>query len=211
MEDRFQTQEEADLFIQNAYDRGGRYMVDGKPKYTAHAVRLEEQYGFKNIAGHYKFRDGKTPDMAEYGYRKAWLKYALANEFLKKGKNLYAVRAAEKIKSEIPKELNEVNAEIAELTKLNPELGRLNYNKRDFVESYRALIGVTSQYNVDDINSYLHTYRTGIKNVEVQNGMERLKKTHGIRFGWQPAVSTLKEIDRQIVMREKIKAQQAQR
>ena len=57
----------------------------------------------------------------------------------------------------------------------------------------------------------LHTYRTGIKNVEVQNGMERLKKTHGIRFGWQPAVSTLKEIDRQIVMREKIKAQQAQR
>lgn len=84
MEDRFQTQEEADLFIQNAYDRGGRYMVDGKPKYTAHAVRLEEQYGFKNIAGHYKFRDGKTPDMAEYGYRKAWLKYSLANEFLKK-------------------------------------------------------------------------------------------------------------------------------
>lgn len=211
MEDRFQTQEEADLFIQNAYDRGGRYMVDGKPKYTAHAVRLEEQYGFKNIAGHYKFRDGKTPDMAEYGYRKSWLKYALANEFLKKGKNLYAVCAAEKIKSEIPKALNEVNAEIAELTKLNPELGRLNYNKRDFVESYRALIGVTSQYNVDDINSYLHTYRTGIKNVEVQNGMERLKKTHGIRFGWQPAVSTLKEIDRQIVMREKIKAQQAQR
>ncbi len=211
MEDRFQTQEEADKYIQNAYDRHGHYMVDGKPKYTAHAVRLEEEYGFKNIAGHYKFRDGKTADMAEYGYRKAWLKYSIATELLKKSEDTYAVRAAEKIKPEIPKALNEVNAEIAELTKLNPELGRLNYNKHDFVESYRALIGVTSQYNVDDINTYLHTYRTGVKNVEVQDGMERLKKTHGIRFGWQPAVSTLKEIDRQIVMREKIKAQQAQR
>ena len=118
---------------------------------------------------------------------------------------------AEKIKADIPKALNEVNAEIAELTKLNPELARLNYNKHDFVESYRALIGVTSQYNVDDINTYLHTYRTGVKNQEMQDGMERLKKTHGVRFGWQPAVSTLKEIDRQMTVRERIKAQQAQR
>ncbi len=211
MEDRFQSQDDAEKYIQNAYDRHGRYMVGGKPKYTAHAIRLEEQYGLKNIAGHYKFRNGKTPDMAEYGYRKEWLKYSIATELLKKSEDVYAVRAAEKIKADIPKALNEVNTEIAELTKLNPELSRLNYNKHDFVESYRALIGVTSQYNVDDINTYLHTYRTGIKNQDVQDGMERLKKTHGIRFGWQPAVSTLKEIDRQMTVREKIKAQQAQR
>ena len=103
MEDRFQSQDDAEKYIQNAYDRHGRYMVGGKPKYTAHAIRLEEQYGLKNIAGHYKFRNGKTPDMAEYGYRKEWLKYSIATELLKKAKTFTPSAPPKKSKRTSPR------------------------------------------------------------------------------------------------------------
>lgn len=210
MEDKFHNQAEIENYIQTAYDRGGRYLADGKPKYTAHAVRLEDDYGLKGIAGRYAFPGGKAADIAEYDYRKAYLKYSIASEFLKSPEAM-KVNAAKKFEAEIPKALKDVNNEIALLAEMNPDLKRLNYNKNNFVETYRALIGITSQYNADDINAYLHNYRTGAKNTEVQNEMERLKKNSGIRFGWQPAMKTIELIDQQLRVREQIRKNQNQR
>lgn len=97
--------------------------------------------------------------------------------------------------------MQEVNGEIEELTKLNPELKGLNHNKNNFIETYRALIGITSQYNVDDINAYLHNVRTGSKNKEIIERVEKLTKTTGLRFGWQPAAKTLDKIEAQMKVR----------
>lgn len=163
--------------IENTYDRKGKYIQeDGNPKYTAHAVKLEDETGMTGIAGRYKFIDGKDPAFAEYEYRKNYLKYSIAATFLT-NKDPVKSAAAQIVSQGTPQALKEVNKELAELTKLNPELKNLNYDNRSIVESYRALIGVTSQYNVDDINAYLHGVRTGIKDPEVQMRVENLKKT----------------------------------
>lgn len=187
--------------IENAFDRKGKYLQDGVPRYTAHAVRMEEETGLSGIAGRYRFPDNKEPAFAEYEYRKRFLKYSLAESLLTTDDPLKR-RAAEKISRQTPQALQEVKQEIEKLTLLNPDLKRLNYDRRDFIESYRALIGVTSQYNVDDINAYLHGIRTGQKDAEAAEYLERLKD-RGCRFGWVPAVKTLERIERGLDEREK--------
>ena len=185
--------EDAVSQIENSFNRGGRYLENGEPKYTAHAVRMEEETGIRGIAGHYRFINGETPARAEYGYRKRFQKYALA-EGMTDSKDPFIKEAAARIGEKVADVLPEVNAEISKLTELNPELKRLNYNRRSFTESYRALIGITSQYNVDDINGYLHAYRTNRKDASVHRRMDALKK-QGFRFGWIPAASTLDKIE----------------
>lgn len=192
---------EAVSAIENAFNRKGKYLQDGVPRYTAHAVRLEEKTGLSGIAGRYRFPENREPAFAEYEYRKRFLKYALAQSLLTTEDPLKR-RAAEKISQQTPQALKEVKQEIEKLTVLNPDLKRLNYDRRDFIESYRALIGVTSQYNVDDINAYLHSIRTGQKDEEANARMERLKD-RGCRFGWVPAVKTLDRIERGLDEREK--------
>lgn len=201
MSDKYDSVESAIKFIENAYDRGGRYLVDGRPRYTAHAVRMEDETGLTGIAGRYKFVGGKEAAFAEYDYRKRFLKYSTAVGFMKSDDPI-ARRAGETFKSEMPAALDEMNREIGELAKLNPELKNLNYNKNHVVETYRALIGITSQYNVDDINAYLHNYRTGKKNFDVLNRAEKISKATGIRFGWQPAAKTMDKIERQLAARQ---------
>lgn len=196
--------------IENAYDRHGRYKENGVIKYTAHAVRLEEMTGLTGIAGRYKFPDGKTPAETEYDYRKSFLKYSIALSYLRSDDPVKA-GAAKKFEAGIPSALTSVNGEIDKLSKLNPELKRLNYDRKDFIQSYRALIGITSQYNVDDINDYLRVVRTGVKNKEAQQKMDDLKKRFGLRFGWQPAVTTLKKIETGMMIREKARASRLER
>ena len=92
----------------------------------------------------------------------------------------------------------EISRSVAEnqygkLAELNPDLQRLNYDKRSI--SYRALIGITSQYNVNDINSYLHSFRTKIKNPDSEKRMAALKEK-GFRFGWIPSSETLAKIEK---------------
>ncbi|MBR1778634.1 MAG: hypothetical protein IJ752_08665 [Alphaproteobacteria bacterium] len=207
MSERYTSVEEAIHHMHNAYDRNGKYLVDGRPKYTAHAVRLEDEYGLTGIAGRYKFVDGKEAAFAEYDYRKQYQKYSIAAEFIK-SENPYCRQAGETLKDKIPDALKELNNEISKLTELNPELKALNYNKNNVTEVYRALIGITSQYNVDDINAYLHNVRTGSKNMDVLDRAEKIKKETGMRFGWQPAAKTMDKIEAQL--KEKAKAKETQ-
>lgn len=185
--------EDAVSQIENSFNRGGRYLQNGKPKYTAHAVRMEEETGIKGIAGHYRFINDESPARAEYGYRKRFQKYALA-EGMTGSEDPLIREAAALIGKKTATALPEVNTEISKLAELNPELKRLNYDRRSFTESYRALIGITSQYNADDINSYLHSYRTNRRDAFVHRRMDALKK-RGFRFGWIPAASTLDKIE----------------
>lgn len=179
--------------IENSFDRGGNYLQNGVPKYTAHAVRMENETGITGIAGHYRFLNGDSADIAEYNYRKRFQKYALA-QGLMNSDDPFVKQAAELIFQKSPDVLPEVNAEIEKLTELNPELERLNYNRRNFTEAYRALIGITSQYNTDDINAYLHSLRTKRKNTDIQKRMNALKPK-GFRFGWIPSNETLLKIE----------------
>ncbi len=179
--------------IENSFDRGGNYLQNGVPKYTAHAVRMENETGITGIAGHYRFLNGDSADIAEYNYRKRFQKYALA-QGLMNSDDPFVKQAAELIFQKSPDVLPEVNAEIEKLTELNPELERLNYNRRNFTEAYRALIGITSQYNTDDINAYLHSLRTSKKNTDIQKRMDALKPK-GFRFGWIPSNETLLKIE----------------
>lgn len=179
--------------IENSFDRGGNYLQNGVPKYTAHAVRMENETGITGIAGHYRFLNGDSADIAEYNYRKRFQKYALA-QGLMNSDDPFVKQAADLIFQKSPDVLPEVNAEIEKLTELNPELERLNYNRRNFTEAYRALIGITSQYNTDDINAYLHSLRTSKKNTDIQKRMDALKPK-GFRFGWIPSNETLLKIE----------------
>lgn len=207
MSDKYSSVQDAVKYMENAYDRGGKYLVDGRPRYTAHAVRLEDETGLKGIAGRYQFINGQEPAFAEYGYRKRFLKYAIAAGFLK-SEDPICRQAGETLKDQLPAALKEINQELEELTKLNPELKGLNNNKNNLIETYRTLIGVTSQYNVDDINAYLHNLRTGSKNSAVLDRAEKIKKATGIRFGWQPSAKTMDKIEQQLAMRQ-IALQQA--
>lgn len=179
--------------IENSFNRGGNYLQNGVPKYTAHAVRMENETGITGIAGHYRFLNGDSADIAEYNYRKRFQKYALAQGLMNSDEP-FIKQAAELIFQKSPDVLPEVNAEIEKLTELNPELKRLNYNRRNFTEAYRALIGITSQYNTDDINAYLHSLRTKRKNTDIQKRMNALKPK-GFRFGWIPSNETLLKIE----------------
>ena len=207
MPDRFTSFEEAMNHMHTAYDRNGRYVVDGRPKYTAHAVRMEDEYGLTGIAGRYKFVDGKEAAFAEYDYRKEFQKYSIAAEYLKSD-NQYCRQAGETLKDELPEALDRMNGEIGKLTELNPELKDLNFNRHNVTEAYRALIGITSQYNVDDINAYLHKVRTGNRNTDVLDRAEKIKKETGIRFGWQPAAKTMDKIEAQLKEKKLAKQQQ---
>lgn len=201
MSDKYASVQDAVKYMENAYDRGGKYLVEGRPRYTAHAVRLEDETGLKGIAGRYQFINGQEPAFAEYGYRKRFLKYAIAAGFLK-SEDPICRQAGETLKDQLPAVLKEINQELEELTKLNPELKGLNNNKNNLIETYRTLIGVTSQYNVDDINAYLHNMRTGSKNFAVLDRAEKIKKATGIRFGWQPSAKTMDKIEQQLAMRQ---------
>ena len=202
MADRFASVEEAVHYMLNTYNRSGKYLVDGVPKYTAHAVNLEDQYGLDGIAGRYRFVDDKAAPFAEYGYRKEFQKYFIADSFLKSD-DPYRKEAGEKLRKEIPGALERVNREIAKLTELNPELQRLNYNRHEINEAYRALIGITSQYNPDDINAYLHAARTGKRDKKISERVEKIRKEQGVNFGWQPAMKTLERIEKQLQERAK--------
>lgn len=202
MADRFESVEEAVHYMLNTYDRSGKYLVDGVPKYTAHAVKMEEEYGLVGIAGRYQFIDGKAAPFAEYGYRKEYQKYFIADSFLRSD-DPYRKQAGAVLEKEIPAALERVNREIAQLTAMNPELKRLNYNRREINEAYRALIGITSQYNPDDINAYLHAARTGTRSREISERVEKIHKERGINFGWQPAMKTLEKIEKQLRAKDK--------
>lgn len=132
--------------MENAYDRRGKYLVDGRPRYTAHAVKMEDKTGLKGIAGRYQFINGQEPAFAEYGYRKRFLKYSIATGFLK-SEDPICKQAGETLKDQLPVRLKEINHEIEELIKFNPELRRLNHNKNNLIETYRTLIAITSHNN----------------------------------------------------------------
>ena len=201
MAEKFNSVEEAVHYMNNAYDRHGNYMVDGRPQYTAHAVRMEDTYGLTGIAGRYKFVEGKEAAFAEYDYRKEFQRYFIADKYIKSDDPICR-QAGETLKDKLPQALADINGEIGKLTELNPELGRLNYNKNSIAEAYRALTGITSQYNPDDINAYLHKFRTGGQKNEVSERVEALQKK-GIRFGWQPAMATVEKIEAQLKAKEK--------
>lgn len=207
MYERFTSVEDAAYHMNNAYDRGGNYLVNGRPKYLAQAVRMEDEYGLTGIAGRYKFVDGKEAPFAEYDYRKEFQRYSIAEEYMKSD-NPFCQKAGETLKDKIPAALEKINAEIGKLAVLNPELKALNYNNRNITEAYRALIGITSQYNVDDINAYMHNVRAGKKNMEVLDRVEKIKKETGIRFGWQPAAKTVDKIEAQLKEKKLTKQQQ---
>ena len=83
MSEKYASVQEAVKYMENAYDRGGKYLVDGRPRYTAHAVRMEDETGLKGIAGRYKFINGQEPAFAEYGYRKRFFKILDCRHVLK--------------------------------------------------------------------------------------------------------------------------------
>ncbi|MBO4644135.1 MAG: hypothetical protein J5716_05970 [Alphaproteobacteria bacterium] len=206
MYERFTSVEDAIEHMNHACDHRGKdktYLVDGKPRYLAQAVRMEDEYGLTGIAGRYKFVDGKEAPFAEYEYRQKFQKYSIADEFIKSD-NPYCQQAGATLKDGIPEALKGINKEIEKLKELNPELKALNYDNRNITEAYRALIGITSQYNVDDVNAYLHSVRTGVRNQEVIDRVEKMRKA-GIRFGWQPAAKTVDKIEAQLKERAKTK------
>lgn len=177
-------------YIEEKYDRQGRYLVDGTPRYAAAAVKFEDKYGAKGIAGRYKFVDGKEACFAEYGYRKRFMKYFHATR-MQESKNPLAQEAARIILGNSSEALKAMNEEIKKLQTLNPELNRLNYNPHKILETYQALIGITSQYNPDDINYFLHSLRTGKRDEKLEERKDKL----GITLGWQPAASTMDKIE----------------
>ena len=206
MYERFTSVQDALEHMNHACDRRGKnktYLVDGQPRYLAQAVRMEDEYGLTGIAGRYKFVDGKEAPFAEYEYRQQFQKYSIADDFIKSD-NPYCQQAGETLKDSIPDALKRVNKEIDKLKELNPELKALNYDNRNITEAYRALIGITSQYNVDDVNAYLHSVRTGVRNQEVIERVEKMRKA-GIRFGWQPAAKTIDKIEAQLKEKAKTK------
>ena len=199
-EDSIKTVPEMVKYIEEKYDREGRYLVDGTPRHAAAAIELENKYGLKDIAGHYKFVDGKTAPFAEYDYRKRFMKYFHATK-MQNSENPILREASQIVLQGAPEALKEINGEIKKLQELNPELKRLNFNPNKMLEAYQALIGVTSGYNPDDINYFLHSLRTGKRDESLNQRKDKM----GINLGWQPAHTTMDRIEAQLKARDQAK------
>lgn len=87
---------------------------------------------------------------------------------------------------------------------LNPVLGAVAVQKADSADIYHALLGVTSGFNIDDINFYLDTKRRGLKPWAYSQQQPHLKKLYddiqarACLMLWVAAPETLEKIKAQM-------------
>ena len=82
-----------------------------------------------------------------------------------------------------------------EYYKLNPEMA--NYNISSFRDAYEILLGMTSGYSFDDINSFLTRKGMQIKPDE-RDRSDKIERTIGRRFSYVPSVKTIEKIEKQL-------------
>lgn len=174
--------------------------------YYAPAVEFEKETGVIGIAGKYKMPDEKAHADMEFEHCNKFSKYIYAvnkigkyADFLpSKVKKKLTVLAKEGQKTGLPKMLKNFD----ELVKLNPELKKLEVDRANIGKVNDAIFGITSQFNVDDINDFLkrdffygETKETKLK--------DEIEKRTGIDIQWRPSISTLKKIQIQVYKKNK--------
>jgi hypothetical protein len=188
--------------LSKTYERKGRYKNEkGYIKYAAAAVDFEDKTGLVGVAGRYKMTGDRTHPEAEYDYRKAYQKYMLSIRCLEDNveENPSKIKAAEFFVKKSPEALKRLNKDIDDLVGLNPELKGLKIDRKNFFECYHAIVGITSQYNVDDINLFCVGKLTGrkIKDEVYEKRLSDIKKKLGCGLGWTASEKTLQKIEKQ--------------
>ena len=147
-------------------------------------LELEEGYGFRNLAGHYKMPDGITAaDLQSYGQVM-----------------LHAQMRDEITNREMQQKLQRV---IDRLTELNPQLKELRPDPHDFDARYDTVLGIASDFNVKDMNFWLSgNTGTVAQQNPVWNAMETSIIGRGIPLKWVASMDTLQSVDAQLNQRE---------
>lgn len=190
--------------LANKFRRRGNYKdKDGNILYRAAAVEFEDRTGLTGVAGRYKMPDNMSHPEAEYTYRKKYQKFAHAYRILGRDEQSATPekkQAAELFVSVGDKALKKLNKDIEKLTKLNPELKKLKADKNSFFERYHAIIGITSQYNIDDINHFVvgKLENNSKKDDEYMQRMDAIKDKVGGPIGWTLSPPTLKRVEKQL-------------
>lgn len=182
-----------------------------KQQHYSPVVNFEKETGLAGISGKYKMPDGKTHETVEFEHQKESRKYIFATARIKEyasflpshiNKQL-AVIAEEGQKVCLPKMLKNFD----KLVKLNPELKKLEVDRTDIEKVNDVIFGITSRFNVDDINGFLkrEEFYSETKESKLHNEME---ERTGVDIQWHPCLSTLKKIEIQVYKKEKSKSQE---
>lgn len=175
-----------------------------KPKDShAPAIEFENKHGLTGIAGQYDMPDNRP--------REAW-DADLVNQF---AAHLVVFEKADMIpyldgetqkkmddiRQDLPKKMPQMLNVLDSFTEKNPELSGLELDRTDYREVYWAITGVTSGFNVDDINFYKKTKDNVDAKDENLAKTEKLyrdrvnKKYPGIR--WRPSPKTMQTMIQQ--------------
>lgn len=177
------------------------------------AHRFEAQHGISGIAGDYIFPDGMTASAYEDLYN--W-QIDEGERILRHPGILDSFEAPERRMTHMPGRIAafvELQASSRyksllhegwrRLEEENPELKKLAFNRSNGGELYNALLGVTSGFNMQDIDLFLKARRTGqppglyIRNADafrahmewMQNNLDACERPH-----WIPSLPTLEKI-----------------
>lgn len=155
-------------------------------------VKVEKKLGLRGIAGHYKMPRRLTAQNLQAYTQVLWhaeMRGGITEEVMleKMGK----VRAL--------------------LEQHNPEIKKLKIQPGDNFGLYDLLLGVASDFNTRDIQSWLdgHTGTVVRKDATWAALNAKLEKT--VPLYWVPSMETMQDIERQLEMKRKLEAQEEQR
>lgn len=183
------------------------------------ARSFEQQTRMTGIAGRYIFPENFTA--SEYEDRYTWL--FSANGFKRIPEVLKGTGLPEETMTEVPQgwRVKGLLAHVSEgykallftgwcdIERLNPQTEKVVFDRNDVEQTYQALLGVTSGFNIDDINFFLDLSRQGFppgahsRTLPGYNEMRlNVESRAGTPLYWVASMNTLKKIKQQLDTRE---------
>lgn len=163
------------------------------------ARRFELSNNLRNIAGHYKIPNGMTADAYEKRIRKK----------LDKEVNLEAQRknitGGFRIVLKMMKSPKFHLDSWHKLVRLNPVLTDVQIDKENAMDLFNAHFGVTSGFNIDDINFYIAQEHRGVLPAQDARAMpdhgERLKRIEAVSktsVNWVMSPKTARKVENRL-------------
>lgn len=150
-------------------------------------LELERKFGLRGIAGRYKMPKRLSPQKLQEYTQVLW----------------HAEMRGDITEEQMLEKMNQMRAL---LETHNPEIKKLKIQPGDNFGLYDLLLGVASDFNTRDIQSWLdgNTGTVVRKNATWQALNQKLEKTAPLY--WVPALETMQDIDRQYDLKRKYEA-----
>lgn len=149
------------------------------PDFQQAPLELEQQFGLKGVAGHYKLPKGLSAiDLQTYAMTQMHLE----------------------MRGEITKEVMEQNLTRVRtmLEKLNPQLKALETLPNSATGAYDVILGVASEFNPKDIQSFLDGKNGAMAARDTEWASLNNKLSTKMRMDWVPSMETMENMERQV-------------